>query len=204
MTTLENKPLDFVVELMSEPADAVVIAALVAELAPIEPAAATRRALMQAIATTEAHGRLYRFAEAIAAMVDVTIDKARELLDQVADASRWEKNLFPGMDALWVGGGPRAAQCIRGFARLASGAEFPHHEHLGDEATLVLEGVMLESGGAVVRPGETSVARAGTQHHYRAAPGRADLLFFVVAREGIGIGDVTLRHRDGEDGAAAG
>lgn len=186
--------VDFVAEHMSGAGDARVIDAIVADLARVAPSASLRDRILAASAGP---GRLYRFAEQIAAMVDVTIDKARELLDRVAESTLWERNLFPGMDALWVEGGPAVANCIRGFARLEAGAAFPEHEHLGDETTLVLEGVMLESGGAVVRPGEQIVMTAATHHHYRAAPGRTDLLFFLVVREGIGLPGAKLLHRDG-------
>ena len=182
-------PTDLLAEL--DPADAAVLARLADTLAPVAPDAALRSALL---ARARGPGRLDRFAAAVAAMVDVSIDKARELLDRVADTSRWERDLFPGMHALWVEGGPAAANCIRGFARLDAGAAFPEHEHVGDEATLVLEGVMLESGGAVVRPGETIVMPAGTAHYYRAAPDGPDLLFFVVAKTAIGFPDGAALH----------
>lgn len=177
-----------------DPHEAEVLARLADTLAPVAPDAGMRAALL---ARTRGPGRLHHFAESVAAMVDVSLDKARELLDRVADTTRWERELFPGMDALWVEGGPAAADCIRGFARLDAGTAFPEHEHIGDEATLVLEGVMLESGGAVVRPGETIVMRAGTAHNYRAAPDGPDLLFFVVARKAIGFpGGGALLARD--------
>ncbi len=188
---VQPKP-DLVAELDADEAE--LLARLADTLTPVTPDAALRAALL---AKASGPGRLHRFAEAVAAMVDVSVDKARELLDRVADATRWERDLFPGMDALWVEGGPAAANCIRGFARLDAGAAFPDHEHIGDEATLVLEGVMLESGGAVVRPGETIVMRAGTAHNYRAAPDGPDLLFFVVAKTAIGFpGGPALNARD--------
>jgi len=191
---MRSDPDVFIIEACEQPGDADVLAALAALLAPIAPSAAARAAIRDA---TSAPGRLHRFADKIAAMIDVTVGKARELLDRVADASLWDKDLVPGMDALWVEGGPSAGQCIRGFARLAAGAAFPDHRHLGDEETLVLEGAMVESGGAVVRPGETLVMRQGSEHNYRAAPGGTDLLFFVVVREGIAFpGGPELKHRD--------
>lgn len=177
-----------------EPGDADVIAALVDDLAPVAPDASLRTRILDA---ARGPGRLHRFADKLAALIDVTIDKARELLDRATDASLWERDLMPGMDALWVEGGPAATQCIRGFARLSAGQPFPDHRHLGDESTLVLEGAMLESGGAVVRPGEVLDMPEGSEHAYSAAPGGVDLLFFVVVRNGIAIPGVgELLHRD--------
>lgn len=170
------------------------VAALLAGLVPVAPRVALRE---RVLASARAPGRLARFADRLAAMIDVTIDKAKELLERVADASLWERDLVPGLDALWVEGGPAVAGCIRGFARLGAGKAFPVHTHLGEETTLVLEGAMVESGGAVVRPGETLVMKAGDTHSYSAAGGGPDLLFFVVIREGIAIeGAGEMRHRD--------
>lgn len=174
--------------------DDLLVAALLEGLEPLAPSATLRERVM---ASARAPGRLARFADKLAAMIDVTIDKAKELLDRAADASLWERDLVPGLDALWVEGGPAVAGCVRGFARLAAGAAFPVHTHLGEETTLVLEGAMIESGGAVVRPGETLVMKAGDTHSYAAAGGGPDLVFFVVVREGIAIeGAGELRHRD--------
>ncbi|MFO0744331.1 MAG: cupin domain-containing protein [Myxococcota bacterium] len=104
------------------------------------------------------------------------------------------------MDALWVEGGAAAARCIRGFARLRAGATFPDHTHLGVELQLVLEGTLLDSNGVVARPGDIVRSEPGTSHSYFAAPGGPDLLFFVVAAEGIELPGGVLRHRDPIDG----
>ena len=189
---LRRDNLDEVMELSGD-AD-VLATALVADLEPIEPTVGLRDRLL---ATTRGPGRLYRFAAKIAAMIDVSVDKAKELLDRVAKAELWERDLVPGLDALWVEGGPAAAQCIRGFARLQAGASFPDHEHLGPETTLVLEGTMIDSLGTTVRPGETYSMEPGSLHNYRAASGGTDLLFFVVVSQGISIGPgVVMKHRD--------
>lgn len=192
-----NPKLDpFLDDALDDLRDADILAALVDSLEPIAPSAAARAALL---AATQAPGRLHRFADKVASMLDVTVEKAKALLDRVADAVLWERDLFPGMDALWVDGGPGAANCIRGFARLRAGEAFPEHDHLGVETQLVLEGAMLVSDGRVVRPGEVIRSEPGTSHSYRAAPGGPDLLFFVVVAEGITLPDGDLRHRDALD-----
>lgn len=171
--------------------DAELAAALVMALAPIAPPPALRARILDA--TRE--GRLHRFADAIAAMIDVTVDKARELLDRIADPSVWQRDLFPGLDAVWVAGGPAVAGCIRGFARLGAGQTFPEHEHRGVERQLVLQGAMIDSSGNVARPGDETRMEAGTRHAYRAADG-VDLLLFVVIEHGVDVGEVQLRHQD--------
>lgn len=186
---------DPVAGVLSEPGADQVVAALVDGLVPVEPRATVRASILAEI---QHKGRLARFADKIAALADVSLEKARELLDRVARTSLWERDLVPGLDALWVEGGPAVAQCIRGFARLDAGAPFPIHKHLGDETTLVLEGAMIESSGHVIRPGQTYDMTAGSEHSYRAEAGGTDLLFFVVVREGLTLEDGSeLKHRDG-------
>lgn len=185
-------------DLFEGPGDLDVIAALAGLLEPVAPSPSARAALLDA---AREPGRLHRFAAQVAALVDVSIDKAKALLDRLADPAAWERGLFPGLDAVWVEGGPAAAQCVRGFGRLAAGAEFPLHDHLGRETMLILEGGLEDSLGARKRPGDLHVMDEGTRHAYHATPGGADLLFFVVIREGIVIdGAGPLRHRDAPAG----
>ncbi len=165
---------------------------LTAELAPVPPAAEARQRLLAATRG----GRLRRFAAAVAAMLDVTIERASGLLDRAMDPIGWESGRLPGLSTLWVEGGPAVVGCIRGFIRLEAGHTFPPHEHLGDEQVLVLEGTMVDSDGTAYRPGEYLPKDTGSSHAYHAPPGGPDLLTFAVVREGITIGDLVVRHPD--------
>ncbi|MBL8783307.1 MAG: cupin domain-containing protein [Deltaproteobacteria bacterium] len=168
--------------------------ALVADaLTPIAPGPARRQALLDAL---EPRGRLARFAAEIARMIDVSLEHAERILTRVFDPDVWEPGPIAGSTTLWVEGGPAVAGCIRGFLRIEAGLDFPHHQHLGDEEVLVLEGAMIDSTGAMIRPGQRFTMRVGTEHSYRSQPGGAELLTFLVVRDGVRVGDAELRHRD--------
>ena len=181
---------DWLDELDPDGAD-LVAAALVRGLAPIAPAADGRDRLLRETGS----GRLHHFAERIARLIDVTVERARTLLDRAMDASAWETTVVPGLTTFWVEGGAAVAGCIRGFIKLEAGHAFPVHKHLGDEKVLVLEGVMLDSSGQVFRPGDFVPLPAGHEHAYETV-GVLDLLTFAVVREGITIGEMVVRHPD--------
>lgn len=169
--------------------------ALLAELDPIAPPPALRERLFESIS---GQGRFARFADQLASLIDVTLERAQKLLDRVLDPSGWETLPIPGATTLWVDGGPAVAACIRGFVRIPAGNAFPHHTHVGDEQVLVLDGCMVDgTSGREFRPGEISTMAAGTSHDYHALAGTTDLLIFAVVREGIDVGDQAFRHRDG-------
>lgn len=166
--------------------------AALAGLRPIAPPPALRERLLRSTS-----GRLARFADKLAELIDVTVERARELLERALDPDGWEPLPIPGATTLWVDGGPRAAACIRGFVRIHAGHAFPHHTHAGDEQVLVLDGCMVDSSGREFQPGEISAMAEGSSHDYHALAGTTDLLIFAVVREGIDIGDQAFRHRDG-------
>ncbi|HRE91677.1 MAG TPA: cupin domain-containing protein, partial [Myxococcota bacterium] len=148
--------------------------AMLADLTPLAPPAALRERLLR---STSGPGRLARFADQLAGLIDVAVERARELLERALDPSEWEPLPIPGATTLWVEGGPRAAACIRGFVRIPAGAAFPHHTHAGDEQVLVLEGCMVDdTSGREFHPGEVSSMAAGSSHEYHALAGATDLL----------------------------
>jgi hypothetical protein len=150
----------------------------------------------QILAAASETPRLARFAPLVARLADVDASTATALLARVDDDNAWETGLLPGIASFWVDGGPKAQGAIRGFVRIDVDAAFPEHEHLGDEAVLVLQGILEDSSGRVFQPGDIALARAGTRHGYRPRPGGTDLLIFSVVKDGIRIGDLAIHHRD--------
>jgi putative transcriptional regulator len=129
--------------------------------------------------------RLQRFATTTAKFLDVSLEKARVLLAQTVDASAWTVEL-PGVSFLWVEGGPRVANAIRGFMRVEAGCQFPDHEHLGEELVLVLQGGFEDvSRGLVFRPGDVDRMPPGTSHSFRALPDGPDLVQLAVTHTGL-------------------
>jgi quercetin dioxygenase-like cupin family protein len=129
--------------------------------------------------------RLARFAGAVSELLDVGLDKAKELLERIDDPAAWSLEL-PGIAFLWVEGGPRVASAVRGFVRVQAGVDFPDHEHLGQETTLVLQGGFEDVGrGRVFRPGDIDRMPQGTSHAFRALPDGPDLLKLSVVQTGL-------------------
>ncbi|MEY4577744.1 MAG: hypothetical protein RL701_2447, partial [Pseudomonadota bacterium] len=124
-----------------ELATAATLLQLSAALDPVAPTTALRARLFADIPAT---GRLARYAEAVAELLDIGRQSAHELLDKLEDKTHFSLEL-PGIEFFWVDGGPRVANAVRGFLRVAAGAHFPDHEHLGDEHVLVLQGSFIDS-----------------------------------------------------------
>jgi hypothetical protein len=134
-----------------------------------------------------ASGRLWRFAEQVAQLLDLGIERARALLDQLDDPSVWTEQV-PGIAFVWVDGGPRVAAAVRGFIRVRAGVEFPDHEHIGSEHVLVLQGAFDDLGrGRVFGPGEIDHMPPGSHHTYRVPAGGPDLLKLAVVHDGLRV-----------------
>lgn len=158
------------------------LAALLDELTPL-PAAADGRSRLMAAATRQ--HRLARFETQVAELLDVGLEKARELLARIDDPNAWSREL-PGIAFLWVEGGPRVEGALRGFLHVDAGQAFPHHEHLGDEVSLVLQGGFEDRGrGRVFRAGDIDRMSGGTEHAFRALSDGPDLLALAVIQTGL-------------------
>jgi putative transcriptional regulator len=84
-------------------------------------------------------------------------------------------------------GGARVAGADNGLVRLAAGARFPRHTHLGSERVLVLEGGYRdEPSGHLYWPGDLQEMPAGSAHSYVALPER-ELLLAVSVVSGVEI-----------------
>lgn len=151
--------------------------------------ASGRARLLDAVAQG---GRLWRFDEKVAALLDITREAARKLLDLLDTKDIWEHPM-PGLSIYWVVGGPRVEGALCGFLRIGPGMRFPQHEHLGDETVLVLQGAMLDPDtGALVRPGEYDERKLGTSHVVAVPEGGVDLLMLAVVVDGLSVNGVRL------------
>lgn len=151
-----------------------------------------RERLLDAVAPG---GRLWRFDEKVAALLDITREAARKLLDLLDTPEIWEHPM-PGLSIYWVTGGPKVEGALCGFLRISPGTRFPQHEHLGDETVLVLQGAMLDpDSGALVRPGEYDQRQIGTSHAVASPEGGVDLLMLAVVFEGLSVNGRRLTPR---------
>jgi anti-sigma factor ChrR (cupin superfamily) len=117
-------------------------------------------------------------------MLDVTVDRARELLGLIERKASWV-NPVPGVHLVHFEGGPAYAAADCGFVRIEPGCAFPTHTHRGEEVSIVLEGSMRDIDGKVVSAGDELVQTDGSEHHLVAGP--EGVLYVARAMNGIEI-----------------
>lgn len=130
-------------------------------------------------------GRYERFAARVAAIFDVTVDGAREILGLAERPSSWEA-LFPGIGLVHFQGGPAcvaaAADC--GIVRIDPGCKFPWHMHRGEEVTLILAGTLGDHEGRTLHVGDEVVLAGGAAHDLTCV-GDAPVIFIARANGGV-------------------
>ncbi|WP_170135703.1 cupin domain-containing protein [Nannocystis exedens] len=150
--------------------------ALSLALRPVPAPADMRARLLAAAAAPEA--RFSPFVARLSRLLDLAQERVRQLLVSLARPDVWER-VLPDVELFHLEGGPATVGADVGFVRVAAGAHFPHHNHLGDEHVLVLQGGFVEDDGTVVRAGGSSYRAPGSSHSLTALPGQ-DLLYAVV------------------------
>ena len=156
---------------------------------PIEPDPQTKQALLRSLA-----GPWYApFARRVAALCDISQDAAHNLLAAVDDVGRWMMGPATGTQAFHIDAGPSLEGAIVGFIRIAPGAVFPQHKHVGAEDVLVLQGAFVVDG-VEVRAGSEMPMSAGSQHEVRALG--EGCLYLGVVREGMDFGDGVVGPED--------
>ena len=157
-------------------------AELSTELTPVAPAAGARERLLSAAKPEE---RLVRYAEPIAALLGIERAAACELIARIDDPNAWFE-LLPGISLLPAPGGPAVQGALRGFVRVRAGVEFPEHEHLGEEAVMIMQGYYADGvTGEVFGPGDVPRHVERSQHSFKVLADGPDLLGLVVAQGGL-------------------
>jgi putative transcriptional regulator len=161
------------------------LATVGAALAPLPspPPAALRARLA---ASFVRGGRYGAYADRIARLFDIELDTAAALLAKLDSPDKW-KPWLDGVQMMPVKPGPKYAGAIAAFGRLRPGARFPHHEHVGDETTVVLDGGFRNEDGSEVWRGEELWRPAGTEHEFVVLEG-VECIAAVIS-----IGGVTFR-----------
>lgn len=157
---------------------------------PPQPAPPGLRARLLAAVAAPEH-RFGPFAARLARLIDVAHDRARALLTDLARPDIWQPFL-PAVDLVHLPGGPAVAGADVGFVRLAAGATFPMHRHLGDERVLILQGAFKDSDGTTHHAGAELHQPPGSSHSFTALPG-PDLIYAVVVF-GVEIPDAPPLH----------
>jgi hypothetical protein len=160
------------------------------ELAAVEPSPEVKVRLL----ASSGAGRFSAFAAPIATVFEVTVDRAHELLGLIERSASWQTKI-PGVAAIAFSGGPAltGAECV--FLRIAPGATFPMHAHIGEESTLVLAGRVRDvTHDRTFAPGDSWRLAAGTRHELvgelsgDASDSDEPCICAVCARDGIVFG----------------
>jgi hypothetical protein len=161
---------------------------LAAALEQTAPADELRQRLLAELPSTS---RFERFADTVAELLDIERSRALRLLDQLDNRAAYNE-LMPGIELLWVPGGPRVADAVRGFVRVAAGLTFPEHQHFGEERVLVLQGSFVDpSRDLTFRPGDIDSMQAGTSHLHLVPADGTDLLMLSVVQMGVSVSGQT-------------
>jgi anti-sigma factor ChrR (cupin superfamily) len=158
----------------------------------IEPVAPAPEVLTRLLASA-GEGRFETYSSRMSKLFDVGVDRAREFLGLAERTASWEAQPIPGIHLVHFDGGPAYAAADCGFVRLADGAMFPPHDHLGEEVSLLLAGQLKVIENGVERrlvPGDELVQPEGSSHYL---VGVGECIFATRAVNGIAIGGVTVR-----------
>jgi anti-sigma factor ChrR (cupin superfamily) len=145
------------------------------------PSPAVRERVMKSVSTTN---RFEAFAAQVAALIDVSIEKARDLVGRIDDAKSWMATHVPGVFSYDLPVGPAVADAVVGFVKLSPGATFPDHEHMGEDTMLVVQGSCIDTHGTVMRRGDLVRMGGGTHHEFKAQPG-PDFIYLGIAKNGF-------------------
>jgi anti-sigma factor ChrR (cupin superfamily) len=157
------------------------LADLALSLPRTAPSPDVRARVLESVSKTN---RFEMFAARVAELIDVGVEKARALLGNIDDATMWVATRVPGVFSYDLPVGPAAADAVVGFVRIRPGDVFPDHEHMGDEANLVLQGSAVDATGRILRRGDLVRMSLGTHHELRARSG-PDFIYLGVAHKGF-------------------
>lgn len=149
--------------------EVVVFDQLAAQLTPVAPSNALRERIL-----LNATGRA-AFVSPVASLFQVAESEARRMLAGLADAA-WQV-FTQGTALLHVQAGPALAGADVGFVRVEDGVAFPHHDHLGEETTIVVQGTLVEADGTRYPAGSLVRFPADSTHDFHA---EGQLIFAVV------------------------
>jgi ChrR Cupin-like domain len=153
------------------------------EVAAVEPSPEVKVRLL----ASSGGGRFSGFAEPIATMFEVPVDRAHELLGLIERSASWQTKM-PGLEVLAFSGGPALVGADCAFLRIAPGGTFPMHAHVGEESAFVLAGHVHDvTHDRSFGPGGSWQLAPGTRHKL-VGQGDEPCICAVCARDGIVFG----------------
>ena len=158
-----------------------------ADLALALPAEAPPPSLRARILDDVKPPRLAAMLDKLAALFDISRQKARALLDAVDDPASWMDGPVPDSWVMMADGcGPKVAGAFCGFVKMGPSVKWPAHRHLGREFMLVLDGGFKQHDGVEVHAGTLHTMEEGTSHAFTIFDDEACISAAVV------VGGVTF------------
>jgi anti-sigma factor ChrR (cupin superfamily) len=157
------------------------LASVALSLPPTPPPPSLRTRLLESLGSTN---RFEMFATVVADLVDVSVERAKEIVRRIDDATVWMATHVPGVSSYDLPVGPALHDAVVGFIRVRAGHVFPDHEHMGDETMLVVQGSCVESDGNVRRRGDLVRQPPKTHHELKARPG-PDFIYLGIVKDGF-------------------
>lgn len=142
--------------------DPMMLDALSHALTPATPPADLRARFM---ARASGPARFSPFMDRLNALFDLPEEETQQQIDAILDPqAEWEE-LVPGCTFRDFDGGPQLGDAHAGLIRVAPGAAFPNHRHVGEERVLMLQGRVRDTDGTEYRAGDVIVMPDGSEHH---------------------------------------
>jgi anti-sigma factor ChrR (cupin superfamily) len=131
----------------------------------------------------------------VAAMLDLSRAQARSYLKELENEESWERSEIPGVYYRPVERPSAMGQDEKAaFVKILPGHGFPHHEHLDEEAILILQGRCLDTGNSEMLS-EGSLQFAGSEYEHSAVVPEDEpvpVIYLAVIRGGIKVGDEVM------------
>lgn len=118
------------------------------------------------LGTAGTKARFLPFLDRMMALFDLPEAAANAELASIDDGEGW-MDMVPGVRFRDFEGGPAIGEAHGGLVRVAPGASFPDHEHVGDEAMLMLQGEVEDDRGTRYSAGALIESPDGSTHGLR-------------------------------------
>lgn len=140
----------------------VVAELLCRDIDPLEPSASLRA---RVLAAADPSTRFEGLADRLARLFDLSPAAARGVLAAIGNAdAAWVRSPDSDIRFMNVAAGPRVANAHCGLLEIAPGARIPLHEHPATEWSFGIQGIVRESSGDLLRPGDLVCREKGSSH----------------------------------------
>lgn len=151
------------------------------------PSADGRRRLLDRVAEVS---RFAPLAPRVAELLEIDENEAMRWLDGLDDPSNWGPGVLPGT-TMWPV--PTTEPDVGAvWLKMPPGMAFPHHEHLGDETVLVVQGQYFDHLDRLHPPGSVLRESAHSDHAFRIGADGPPFICLAIVRGGIRIGDTDV------------